>query len=136
MQKRVISTERAPRAIGSYSQAVEVDGIVYVSGQIPLDPETMTLVDDVRGQIHQVFRNLAAGADAAGGGLANAVRLTVYLTDLEDFATVNEVMARHMSEPYPARAAIGVSALPRDARVEIEAIMAAPVAAIPDSGGS
>jgi reactive intermediate/imine deaminase len=124
MQKRVISTERAPRAIGSYSQAVEVDGIVYVSGQIPLDPETMTLVDDVRGQIHQVFRNLAAVADAAGGGLANAVRLTVYLTDLEDFATVNEIMAEYVPEPFPARAAVGVAALPRGARVEVDAILA------------
>ncbi len=123
MNKRVISTDRAPAAIGTYSQAVEVDGTVYLSGQIALDPEAMTLPEDVRGQIHQVFRNLAAVAEAAGGSLADAVRLTVYLTDLSDFAAVNEVMAEYVPEPYPARAAVGVAALPRGARVEVDAIL-------------
>jgi len=123
MKKRVISTDRAPRAIGTYSQAVEVGGTVYLSGQIPLDPEAMILPEDVRGQIHQVFRNLSAVAEAAGGSLADAVRLTVYLTDLDDFAAVNEVMAEYVPEPFPARAAVGVAALPRGARVEVDAIL-------------
>jgi len=123
MSKRVISTERAPEAIGTYSQAIEVSGVVYLSGQIPLDPESMELVPEVRDQIHQVFRNLSAVAHAAGGSLADAVKLTVYLTDLNDFATVNEVMAEYVPEPFPARAAIGVAALPRGARVEVEGIL-------------
>lgn len=122
--KRTISTEAAPAAIGTYSQAVAVPGLVFLSGQIPLDPATMEVVsENVAEQTEQVFRNLAAVADAAGGSLADLVKLTVYLTDLGDFATVNEVMARHVPEPYPARAAIGVSALPRGVAVEIEAIM-------------
>ncbi|MGD8829434.1 MAG: RidA family protein [Pseudomonadales bacterium] len=123
--KRAISTEAAPAAIGTYSQAVAVGGLVFLSGQIPLDPDTMTLVgEDVAAQTEQVFRNLAAVAEAAGGGLEDVVKLTVYLTDLGNFATVNEVMARHFDPPYPARAAIGVAQLPRDAAVEIEGIMA------------
>ena len=123
--KQPISTDAAPAAIGTYSQAIATSGLVFLSGQIPLDPKTMTLVsDDVAEQTDQVFRNLAAVADAAGGSLADLVKLTVYLTDLGDFATVNEVMARHVSEPYPARAAIGVSQLPRGAAVEIEGILA------------
>jgi reactive intermediate/imine deaminase len=126
MSKRAITTEQAPRAIGTYSQAIEVNGTVYLSGQIALDPEGTELVADVRGQIHQVFRNLAAVAQAAGGSLADAVRLTVYLTDMADFATVNEVMAEYMQEPYPARAAVGVAALPRGARVEVDAILVLP----------
>lgn len=123
MTKRVIATDQAPRAIGTYSQAVEVGGTVYLSGQIALDPDSMELVEDVRGQIHQVFRNLAAVAQAAGGSLGDAVKLTVYLTDLADFAAVNEVMAEYIPEPYPARAAVGVAALPRGARVEVDAIL-------------
>lgn len=125
--KRPITTDAAPAAIGPYSQAMAVPGLVFLSGQIPLDPVTMELVDgDVAAQTEQVFRNLGAVAAAAGGGLADLVKLTVYLTDLNDFATVNEVMARHMGEPYPARAAIGVAALPRGAAVEIEAVMVPP----------
>ncbi len=123
--KQPISTEAAPAAIGTYSQAIEASGrIVFLSGQIPLDPATMELVsDDVAAQTEQVFRNLSAVAEAAGGTLNDAAKLTVYLTNLGDFATVNEVMARHVSEPYPARAAIGVSELPRGAAVEIEGIL-------------
>ena len=123
--KQPISTESAPAAIGTYSQAIAASGrLVFLSGQIPLDPVTMELVsDDVAAQTEQVFKNLAAVAEAAGGTLSDAAKLTVYLTDLADFATVNEVMARHVSEPYPARAAIGVSALPRGAAVEIEGIL-------------
>ncbi len=125
--KKTIHTKAAPAAIGTYSQAVAVPGLVFLSGQIPLDPETMELVSgDVAAQTERVFRNLEAVTRAAGGSLADLVKLTVYLTDLGDFNTVNEVMARHVSEPYPARAAIGVSALPRGAAVEIEAIMLAP----------
>jgi reactive intermediate/imine deaminase len=127
--KRPISTPSAPAAIGTYSQAVAVPGtgLAFLSGQIPLDPESMELVStDVAEQTEQVFRNLTAVAEAAGGCLEDLVKLTVYLTDLGDFGTVNEIMARHMSEPYPARAAIGVSQLPRGASVEIEGIMVLP----------
>ena len=123
--KQPISTASAPAAIGTYSQAVEASGkFVFLSGQIPLDPRTMELVsDDVEAQTEQVFRNLTAVATAAGGSLNDLAKLTVYLTDLSDFGTINEVMARHVSEPYPARAAIGVSELPRGAAVEIEGIL-------------
>ena len=121
--KRAISTDKAPAAIGTYSQAMASGNTVYLSGQIPLDPQTMTLVEGTREQIHQVFRNLTAVAEAAGGSLADAVRLTVYLTDLDDFATVNEVMAQYVPEPFPARAAIGVAALPKGARVEVDAVL-------------
>jgi reactive intermediate/imine deaminase len=125
--RRPISTDAAPAAIGTYSQAIAAGGLVFLSGQIPLDPDTMELTgDDVAAQTHQVFRNLAAVAAAAGGSLEDLVKLTVYLTDLTDFATVNEVMAQHVGKPYPARAAVGVAALPRGARVEIEAIMVPP----------
>jgi reactive intermediate/imine deaminase len=128
-RRKTIATDQAPAAIGTYSQAVAAGGLVFLSGQIPLDPDTMELVsDEVAEQTDRVFRNLAAVAGAAGGVLADLVKLTVYLTDLNDFGTVNEVMARHMDEPYPARAAIGVSALPRGAAVEIEAIMVPPAA--------
>lgn len=129
--KRSISTEAAPAAIGTYSQAVAVSGpvsgLVFLSGQIPLDPKTMEVVsDNVAEQTEQVFRNLAAVAEAAGGSLSDLVKLTVYLTDLSNFATVNEIMARHIAEPYPARAAVGISELPRGVAVEIEAIMVPP----------
>ena len=126
MSKRVINTEQAPQAIGTYSQAIEAKGVVYLSGQIPLVPDSMELVEDIRGQIHQVFRNLEAVAEAAGATLADAVKLTIYLTDLSDFAIVNEVMAEYISEPFPARAAVQVSALPRGAQVEADAILVPP----------
>lgn len=121
--KQTISTTRAPAAIGTYSQAVRAGDTVYLSGQIPLDPVTMELVgDDPAAQIHRVFRNLAAVAEAAGGSLDHIVRLSVYLTDLAHFPTVNEIMAEYFREPYPARAAIGVAALPRGALVEMDAV--------------
>jgi reactive intermediate/imine deaminase len=123
MVKRVITTDQAPRAIGTYSQAIEVNGVVYVSGQIPLDPDSMELVEGIREQIHQVFRNLTSVAQAADATLADAVKLTIYLTDLGDFATVNEVMAEYIREPYPARVAVEVSALPKGAQVEADAIL-------------
>jgi reactive intermediate/imine deaminase len=121
--KTPVTTKHAPAAIGTYSQAVRVGDTVYLSGQIPLDPQTMELVgDDPGAQIHRVFRNLAAVTEAAGGSLQDVVRLSVYLTDLGHFATVNEIMAEYFEEPYPARAAIGVAALPRGALVEMDAI--------------
>lgn len=124
-----IATAAAPAAIGTYSQAIRVGDIVYLSGQIPLDPISMTLVaGDVDAQIHQVFKNLAAVAAAAGGSLDDCVKLTVYLTSLDHFARVNAIMAQYLNEPYPARAAVGVSQLPRDAAVEIDGIMALPPA--------
>ena len=124
MTKQPIHTKDAPAAIGTYSQAIRSGNTVYLSGQIPLNPATMELVKgDVRAEIEQVFANLSAVAKAAGGSLANAVRLTVYLTDLKHFAVVNEVMAKHCTEPYPARAAIGVAQLPRGATVEIDGIL-------------
>jgi reactive intermediate/imine deaminase len=124
MAKQPIATSRAPAAIGPYSQAIRAGGTVYLSGQIPLDPATMQLVaGGVREQIQQVFENLAAVADAAGGTLNDAVRVTVYLTDLTNFSLVNEIMARYFAEPYPARAAIGVRELPRGAAVEVDAIL-------------
>ena len=124
MNKSIISTEHAPAAIGTYSQAVKVDNTVYISGQIPLDPHTMEMVsDEFQAQAQQVFANLIAVAEAAGGSLADAVKLTVYLTDLNDFAQLNEVMSATMSEPFPARAAVQVAALPRGAKVEIDAVL-------------
>jgi reactive intermediate/imine deaminase len=124
MQREIIRTDRAPAAIGTYSQAVRVGSTVYISGQIPLDPATMEIAGEtVDSQIRQVFENLAAVAEAAGGSLANSVKLTVYLTDLANFPLVNEIMAGYFEEPYPARAAIGVAALPRGVAVEIEAIL-------------
>jgi len=120
--KTAIQTKDAPAAIGTYSQAVRAGDAVYISGQIGLDPATMQLAEGIDGQTHRVFRNLAAVADAAGLGLQDAVRMTVYLTDLAHFARVNEIMAQYVREPYPARAAVGVAQLPRGARVEIEAV--------------
>jgi reactive intermediate/imine deaminase len=124
MAKQPIHTSRAPAAIGPYSQAIRAGDTVYLSGQIPLDPVTMELVKgDIRAQIKQVFDNLAAVAEAAGGSLGNAVRLTVYLTDLAHFPLVNEIMAGYCTQPYPARAAIGVAQLPRGAAVEVDGIL-------------
>ena len=122
--RSVISTDNAPKAIGTYSQAVKVGDTVYLSGQIPLDPATMTLVEgDMEAQIVRVFDNLKAVCEAAGGSLENIAKLNIFLTDLSHFALVNEVMARYFNEPYPARAAIGVASLPKDAAVEMHAIM-------------
>ena len=121
--KTAIQTRDAPEAIGTYSQAVRVDDTVYLSGQIGLDPATMQLAEGIDGQTHRVFRNLAAVAAAAGCSLDQAVRMTVYLTDLAHFARVNEIMAQYIREPFPARAAVGVSGLPRGALVEIDAIL-------------
>ena len=124
MTKTIIQTEHAPAAIGAYSQAVQVDNTVYVSGQIPLDPMSMTLVgDQFDTQAHQVFKNLAAVAKAAGGSLADAVKLTVYVTDLGNFSQLNDIMGQYCDQPYPARAAVEVSALPKGALVEIDAVL-------------
>jgi len=124
MAKQAIHTKDAPAAIGTYSQAIRAGNTIYLSGQIPLDPKSMQLVTgDTRAEIKRVFDNLAAVASAAGGSLANAVKLNVYLTDLKNFALVNEVMAEYFKEPYPARAAIGVAALPRGAAVEVDAVL-------------
>ncbi len=124
MTKEIISTDKAPQAIGTYSQAVKTGSTVYLSGQIPLIPETMEMLDgDIKQQIHQVFQNLQAVAKAAGGGLSDVVKLNVFLTNLSDFPYVNEVMAEYFQQPYPARAAIGVAALPKDAAVEMDAIL-------------
>jgi reactive intermediate/imine deaminase len=124
MSKEPIHTPKAPAAIGPYSQAIRAGNTVYLSGQIPLNPVTMEIVKgDIRAQIRQVFDNLAAVAEASGGSLANAVRLTVYLTDLANFPVVNEIMAQYCQEPYPARAAIGVAQLPRGAAVEVDGIL-------------
>lgn len=125
MTRRAIATDQAPAAIGTYSQAVAAGGAVWLSGQIPLDPATMELVSgDIEAEVRQVFRNLAAVAAAAGSSLDEAVRLTVYLTDLGDFAVVNRVMEEVLSAPYPARATVQVAALPKGARVEVDAVLA------------
>jgi reactive intermediate/imine deaminase len=121
--KTVIQTADAPAAIGAYSQAVRAGDTVYLSGQIGLDPRSMQLAEGIDAQIERVFANLAAVARAAGPGLERAVRMTVYLTDLAHFAKVNEAMARHVPQPFPARAAVGVASLPRGALVEIDAIL-------------
>ena len=122
--KEIISTDKAPQAIGTYSQAVKVGSTVYLSGQIPLVPETMEIVDgDIEACIRQVFDNLTAVARAAGGDLSDIVKLNIFLTDLSHFPLVNQVMAEYFQEPYPARAAIGVAALPKGAGVEMDGIM-------------
>ena len=124
MTRKTIQTDRAPQAIGTYSQAVRTGNTVYMSGQIPLVPETMELVGgDMEAQIRRVFDNLAAVAEAAGGSLADVVKLNVFLPDLGHFALVNEIMAEYFREPYPARAAVGVAALPKEAQVEMDAVM-------------
>ena len=128
MTKHIIHTHLAPQAIGTYSQAVKVGRTVYLSGQIPLVPETMTLVNgDINAQITQVFENLQAVAHAAGGDLNDIVKLNVFLTDLAHFPIVNEIMGNYFDEPYPARAAIGVAALPKEVAVEMDGIMELPL---------
>jgi reactive intermediate/imine deaminase len=124
MTRKTIQTDNAPQAIGTYSQAVRTGNTVYMSGQIPLLPATMELVSgDMDLQIRRVFDNLAAVAEAAGGSLADVVKLNVFLIDLGHFAIVNEIMAEYFRQPYPARAAVGVAALPKDAQVEMDAVM-------------
>jgi len=124
MERKIIHSDAAPKAIGPYSQAVRVGNTVYLSGQIPLDPATMQIVSgDIDAEIRRVFDNLSAVAQAAGGSLADVVKLNVFLTDMSQFARVNEIMATYFKEPYPARAAVGVAALPRGVRVEMECIL-------------
>jgi reactive intermediate/imine deaminase len=123
MGRQIIATAEAPQAIGTYSQAVKVGNTVYLSGQIGLDPATMQMVEGIEAQIHRVFQNLKAVAEAAGGSLADMAKLNVFLTDLGHFAKVNEIMAQYFSQPYPARAAIGVASLPRNALVEADGIL-------------
>jgi len=124
MAREIIHTSHAPEAIGTYSQAVKVGDTVYLSGQIPLVPETMTVIEgDFATQVRRVFDNLSAVADAAGGTLQDIVKLNIFLTDLSYFGTVNEIMAEYFQQPYPARAAIGVASLPKDVPVEMDAVM-------------
>lgn len=124
MSRSIVHTDEAPAAIGTYSQAVKVGNTVYLSGQIPLDPKTMTLVNDtIEAEIHQVFKNLRAVASAAGGTLADVVKLNIYLTDLGHFAKVNEIMSQYFQPPYPARAAIGIGSLPRGCRMEADGVL-------------
>ena len=124
MSRKPVHTDEAPGAIGTYSQAVACGKTVYLSGQIPLDPKSMTLVaGGIEEQIHQMFKNLAAVAKASGGSLAHAAKITIYMTDLTQFAKVNEIMAQYFAKPYPARATVGVAALPKGAAVEADAIL-------------
>ncbi len=124
MQRKVIHTDKAPQAIGTYSQAVQCDNTVYLSGQIPLVPETMEMVDgDMEIQIRRVFDNLSAVSEAAGGSLADIAKLNIFLTDLGHFPLVNKVMADYFRQPYPARAAVGVASLPKEAAVEMDAVL-------------
>ncbi|MFT5790142.1 MAG: reactive intermediate/imine deaminase [Shewanella sp.] len=123
-EKIIIATDKAPQAIGTYSQAVKVGSTVYLSGQIPLNPETMQIVsDEFDAQVVQVFENLTAVCAAAGGSLSDIVKLNIFMTDLSNFATVNEIMGRYFEQPYPARAAIGVRQLPKDSLVEMDGVM-------------
>jgi len=125
MSKKIIHTDKAPQAIGTYSQAVNHQGLVFISGQIPLDPESMEMVaGGIEAQIHRVFKNLSAICTAAGGSLDDIIKLTVFLTDMVNFPQVNTIMEQYFTTPYPARAAIGVVALPKDSEVEMEAILA------------
>ena len=124
MTRKIIKTENAPAAIGPYSQAVKHGDLVFLSGQIPLDPETMQVVaGDIAVQAHRVFKNLRAVCEAADGSLDGILKVNIYMTNLSDFATVNQVMAEYFSEPYPARATVGVSALPLNVEVEVEAVL-------------
>ena len=120
MNKEIIKTDNAPQAIGTYSQAVKVNNTIFLSGQIGLDPKTMQLVDGIENQIHQVFKNIREVVKASGASMSNIVKLNIYLTDLVHFATVNEIMKQYFSEPYPARAAVGVASLPKDALIEAD----------------
>ncbi|MEQ8204897.1 MAG: RidA family protein [Woeseia sp.] len=127
MSRKVIHSDNAPAAIGTYSQAVEVNGLVFMSGQLPLDPVSMEIVEgDFAARAHQVFKNMTAICEAAGGSTDDIVKVNIFLTDLSSFATVNEVMAEYFTEPYPARAAIGVASLPKGTDIEAEAVLAAP----------
>ena len=127
MSKSIIQTSNAPAAIGTYSQAVKAGNTVYLSGQIPLVPDTMNMISEVfEEQAHQVFKNIKAVVEAAGGTTANLVKVNIFLTDLGQFAKVNEIMAQYFAEPYPARAAVQVSALPKGAQIEIDAVMVLP----------
>ncbi|MCF6217382.1 MAG: RidA family protein [Gammaproteobacteria bacterium] len=122
--KQIIHTDNAPKAIGTYSQAVKVGNTVYLSGQIPLLPDSMQMIEgDIKAQIHQVFKNLQAVIEASGGRFSDVVKLNIFLTDLANFAAVNEVMEEYFTQPYPARAAVGVAQLPRDAEVEMDGIL-------------
>ena len=122
--KAVIQTDQAPRAIGTYSQAIKINNTIYLSGQIPLDPEKMVLVsENIDDQINQVFLNLRAVCKAAGGDLSNIVKLNIFLTDLDNFSIVNEIMSQYFTEPYPARAAIGVKSLPKGSKVEMDGVV-------------
>jgi reactive intermediate/imine deaminase len=122
--KAIIQTDQAPAAIGPYSQAIKINNTVYLSGQIPLDPEKMTLVsENIDDQINQVFLNLRAVCEAAGGDLSNIVKLNIFLTDLDNFSIVNEIMSQYFTEPYPARAAIGVKSLPKESKVEMDGVV-------------
>jgi reactive intermediate/imine deaminase len=124
MSREIIHTDNAPSAIGTYSQAVKTGNTVYLSGQIGLDPDTMEMVQgDISARIHQVFKNLTAVCEAAGGSLDDMAKVTIFLTDLGHFATVNEIMAQYFNEPYPARAAVGVAQLPKDTDVEMDGVM-------------
>ena len=124
MSREIIHTDNAPSAIGTYSQAVKTGNTVYLSGQIGLDPDTMEMVEgDISARIHQVFKNLTAVCQAAGGSLDDMAKVTIFLTDLDHFATVNEIMAQYFNEPYPARAAVGVAQLPKDTDVEMDGVM-------------
>lgn len=123
MSKQIIATDQAPQAIGTYSQAVRAGDTVYLSGQIGLDPASMQLVEGIVAQIHQVFQNLRAVCEAAGGSLGNIVKINIFLTDLGHFAKVNEIMAQYFAQPYPARAAVGVASLPRGALVEADGVL-------------
>ena len=123
MSREIIKTDKAPAAIGPYSQAVKVDNTVYLSGQIPLDPKTMEIVEGIEAQTRRVFDNLSAVAQASGGSLKQITKLNIFLTDLNNFSLVNQMMSEYFQEPYPARAAIGVAALPKGSQVEMDAIM-------------
>ncbi|ESP92725.1 MULTISPECIES: RidA family protein [Pseudoalteromonas] len=127
MNKAIISTDQAPAAIGTYNQAIKVGTAVYLSGQIPLVPNTMEIVsEDFSEQTHQVFKNLSAVCEAAGGQLQDMVKVNIFMTDLSNFATVNEIMSQYFKTPYPARAAIGVKELPKNVQIEIDGIMELP----------
>ena len=123
MSKTVIHTDKAPAAIGTYSQAIKAGNTVYLSGQIPLIPETMELVEDFEQQVHQVFKNLSAVCQAAGATLNDIAKLNIFMLDLAHFATVNEIMAQYFEQPYPARAAIGVKQLPKGAQIEMDGVI-------------